>query len=263
MAAEDFLSELPILGALFDNSEEDIQNQLLANKAELMGYSPEDIFGVSYDPSLATGSLISEDPESRSMQMEALNRLRGLADEGVSAQDRAVFREAANAANQQARGQSEAALQNAQNRGVAGSGMEFALRQAGEQDAANRMANVGAQQAATSAAQRAAYNQSYLQGAGDLRSADYQKQAANADIMNRFNMANQSALNSAKEFGAQSGYNAQAANQGAGMDFAGMVAGQNNEYSKYLAARNAARAGARAANTAAAAKGIGAAVGGV
>lgn len=148
-----------------------------------------------YAPELYTGesakySLMSEDPALRELQLRNTARLAGLAETGESDVDRAAFMEARRGANQMARANSQAALQNAQARGASGGGMEFALREIGNQAASDRAAQANAQQVANSARQRALYAQAYGNALGGMRDQDYRVNSGNTDIINRFNEYN-------------------------------------------------------------------------
>lgn len=134
--------------------------------------------------------LLNEDPALKSAQMQALAKMAGLAEDGLSAEDAAGFAKARDMGAQMARGEREAAMQSAQARGVGGGGLEFAMREIANQGGAQRAQNAGLEQAAQSARQRALYNQAHLQGLGDVRGQDYRANSANTDIINRFNQMN-------------------------------------------------------------------------
>jgi hypothetical protein len=148
-------------------------------------YSPE-----LYKTDSADYSLMTEDPTIKSMQLSALNKMAGLADTGLSSVDDAGFMLARDEGNQMARAGTQAAIENAQARGVGGSGLEFAMREIANQQGAQRAQDAGLNQAAESARQRAMYNQAYGQQLAGVRSQDAQTAKGNTDIINQFNQMN-------------------------------------------------------------------------
>jgi hypothetical protein len=192
---------IPVIGGMFDQSgkksrEAMMQNQDIMNGVALPELEWTDINPEIYSMQDAQFQLASEDPLIRSAQMSALSKMAGLADKGLSEEDAAAFAKAKSQGNQMARAGTEAALANAQARGVGGSGMEFAMREIANQQGAERAQQSGLEQAAAAARQRALYNQAYMQGASGIRGQDAQANQANTDIINRFNMANTQARNS-------------------------------------------------------------------
>lgn len=185
-----------MLGNLFgDDGSEDVLNELRQNRARLDAIGLPDLQWKDYAPELysnetANYELAQDDPIVRSMQLSALQRMSGLADQGLSAEDAAAFDKARDTGSQMARANTEAAIADANRRGVGGSGMEFAMREIANQGGAERAQNAGLEQAAASARQRALYNQAYMQGLGSMRSQDQNTAQSNADVINRFNMAN-------------------------------------------------------------------------
>lgn len=153
-----------------------------------------------YAPDLYTNksadyTLQQDNPLLKSAQMAALAKMSGLADSGLSDVDQAGFEKARSVAGQVQKQGQAAALQNAQSRGVGGSGMEFAMREMANQDAATRAQDAGLSQAAESARQRALYSQAYGQQLAGVRNQDASTAANNTGIINQFNMANTQAQN--------------------------------------------------------------------
>jgi len=270
MATEKFLSELPVVGGLFDDSDEKMQRELQAYKQFMLSHQPEelnygsDLSSVGYTPESASYSTISEDPATRRAQLEALQSMKGLSESGLSDADRAVFSQARQEADQQAQSNRAAQLQNAQARGVAGSGLEMQMSALGDQEAANRAAQANMAQAGQASQNKANYLQAYLQGTGQQRDQDYRTQANNADIVNKFNMYNTGAANDARAYGAQSQnqmaqfnksgqQNAQQGTQANYLDWLGQMGNAYSGTTKGYASEAAARSGNRSANTQAAA----------
>ena len=168
-------------------------NRNILDQIELPKYT-------EFNPNLYTNQsaqyqLTSDDPVARSAQLSALAKMSGLADTGLSDADQAEFTQAANQGNQLARSGNAAALNNAQARGVGGSGLEFLMREQANQDGAQRAQDAGMQTAANAAKQRALYNQAFLQGTSNMRDQDYRTNANNTNIINQFNQANTQARN--------------------------------------------------------------------
>lgn len=208
MGFTDFLSGLPVVGSLFDDSQEKALAELKKNQGlyeglelpEYQKYNPEAYqYGGDLNPEAAKYQGIQEDPGLRSSQMAALNKMAGLAEDGLTTEDAAAFDQARKNASHDAQAGAQAAMQNARARGVGGSGLEFAMREMANQGASENSQEAQLQQAAASARQRALYNQAYMQGLSGVRGEDMNANQANANIINQFNMANTNARNQAQQ----------------------------------------------------------------
>lgn len=203
------LTSIPIIGGFFDDSQDQALEQLQKNQAlykdiatpDFKNYVPENYaVAGNYDPTLAQAKTIQEDPNLRSSQLSALNKMSGLADTGLSEVDNAGYERARQLAGQISHSGTDAALQNAQARGTGGSGLEFSMREQAAQDAAERAQQAGLAQAADSAKQRAAYTQAYGSALSGLRNQDYNANAGNADILNKFTQYNTTNQNQAQQY---------------------------------------------------------------
>lgn len=279
------LAKLPVFGGLFDDTEDRMQDQLDANRAiyngielpEFEKYDPVLYeYAGDYSPEEAKYQTISEDPMLRSAQMSALSKLAGLASSGLSAQDEAAYNRARSEAGRIAKSGTQSALQNAQMRGVAGGGMEFAMRQMAGQDAAERAQQAALDQAAKGADMRALYQQAYGNALSGVRGEDYRANSANADIINRFNQMNTQERNRAQGRNLEARQNignANADTQNAAVRYrntlaqlgfqnqlkkAGGQSGVNDQFLDFYAAQNAANEQKRKAYG----KAIGGAIGG-
>jgi len=180
-------------------------NQITAsNAAYVQGLEVPELKWMQFTPEMFTPEMmqaqtISEDPAIRSAQLSALQKMAGLADTGMSAQDELGYYQARQLGHQQSRSGTQAAIQDAQNRGVAGSGMEFAMREIANQGGAQRAQEAALAQAADAARQRAMYNQAYSQALSGQRSQDLAVNKANTDIINQFNQANTQTRNQANQ----------------------------------------------------------------
>lgn len=207
-----FASEIPVIGGLFDDSDERMLDELRKNGAiwdelalpEYKEYRPE-LYDYAGDLNVeeAQATQIQDDPVARSRQENLLLDLAGLAETGHSDADRAGFARAGRAGDALAASRMGADLQNAQARGVAGGGMEFALRQGANQAGAERAQELAEEQAMSAANQRMLYQQAYGNALSGVRDQDYRTQANNANILNEFNRANTQTRNDAQQWNLQ------------------------------------------------------------
>jgi hypothetical protein len=202
----DFLSSLPIVGGYFDDTDEQALNELRKNQGlynnvlmpDLNDYKPEELkYLGDFNPELMEATQVQEDPMLRSAQLDYLNQLSGLSKTGMSDVDALGYLRAQQIGAKQSRAGREAAMSNAQARGVGGSGLEFATREIANQEGAQRAQEAAMQQAADSARQRALYAQAYGGALSGVRSQDYGVNAKNTDILNQFNQMNTSNKNTA------------------------------------------------------------------
>lgn len=200
-------ADIPVIGGAFDNSGDKALAQKQAalqamqniNLPEFQDYKPvlEQYMG-NYDPTQAQANTIQEDPTGRDAQLSALNKLSGLSNTGLSDVDNAGFERARQMGNQMLSSGNAAALQNAQSRGVGGSGLEFAMREMANQQGAQNAQDAGLQQAAQGAQMRALYNQAFGNMGTNVRGQDFNTSSANAGILNNFNQFNTNNANQAQ-----------------------------------------------------------------
>ena len=235
-----------------------IQNRDLYNKVSLPNLDWRDIEALQLNPELAQYQLIQDNPSLKADQAANLNQLKSLSETGLSDVDQAAFEKARQLGNQVAQGQSQAAIQDAQNRGVAGSGLEFAMREAAAQNGATRAQDAGLQQAASAAQQRALYNKAFGDQLAAVRAQDLGANSANAGIINQFNQANTNTKNQAQAANQANIQNTRALNQnqrnatkqqsfGNEMQKIGGQAGANNQMAQNYLADSSAKAGAAGA----------------
>jgi hypothetical protein len=146
---------------------------------------------------LSEGSALQNiyvDPRLKEAQQKALDQLQEIADAGgLTAQDKALLSQIAREERTQERGQREAIIQSAKERGISGSGLELGSQMIAQQNAATRQ-SIRDQEAAAMAEGRKmeALLQSGQLG-GQMRSQEFGEQAKIAeaqDAMERFNLAN-------------------------------------------------------------------------
>lgn len=137
---------------------------------------------------------ISTDPRLQQAQMESLTGLQDISKTGLNAQDRAQLAQIRTQEESQARGAREAILQNAQERGVGGSGLELMSQMKNQQEAATRQSTRDQEIAALAEQRKQAALQQSGQLAGQMQGTQFAQQAQVAeanDLMNKFNVANQ------------------------------------------------------------------------
>lgn len=205
----DISKQLPMVGGYFDDTGDKIKEQMAQNQG-LYGnlqvptfnpYVPQQYQQVGqYDPTMAEASTVQQDPRLQQMQMQNLQKMSGLADTGLSAVDQAGYQQARNIGNETLRGGTEAALQNAQARGQAGTGMEFGMREMAAQQGSQNSQNAALKQASDAAQMRALYTQAFGGAAGGLSQQQFGQNATNAGILNQFNMANTQAKNQGQQY---------------------------------------------------------------
>ncbi|GEM_PF-2093222 len=175
----------------FDEAMRNVrQNRALLDSINLPQYE-------NYNPEAYTYETIKEDPNLLSAQNSALQKMSMLADQGFSDADQASLLQARNQANQMAKSNRMAALSNAQSRGVAGSGLEFAMKEMGNQDATQRAQDAGLTSMIESARQKAMNQKSYMDAMNNQRSQNFQTNQANTGIVNQYNQMNTQGRNDA------------------------------------------------------------------
>jgi len=141
---------------------------------------------------------IQANPDLRTAQMQALRKLQEVGTEGgLTAVDKAQLNDITNATNRQEQANRNALVQNFQQRGMGGSGVELAAQLAGNQASGEEASKRGfdvsaqAQQRALDAIQKSGALGSQIEGQQFGQDA----QKANAqDAINRFNTQNQQSI---------------------------------------------------------------------
>lgn len=175
-------------------------------------------------PEQARYSQIAVDPQTRSSQMEALQKLQGYSNGAADSELNAANYNARNNAAVQRQRADAATMQNLASRGVAGSGLELAMRQQASQNAANSALGGGLDAAKNNALMKLQGNNAYLSGLSDVRGQDTGLATANANIINQFNMANANERNRVNM-----------ANTDIGNRQNSLNTTQQNDYQKYMA----------------------------
>jgi hypothetical protein len=146
-------------------------------------------------PEAAQYQTIEDSPETRAIQMQALQRLIGQADGTFDAQNKAEQFQALDSANRMAQSREGAIRNQMERKGQGGTGVNALMQAQGAQMGANR-ARAGTLDAVSKAAlQKLAAMQGAVGAAGQVRGQDFQRNSANANIINDFNMFNTRARN--------------------------------------------------------------------
>lgn len=209
LGAIPFLNVLaPGITAGFANQREQAIRDTMAKNAAAVNlprfngsYQTEQYAG-DYDPTAyatpeaAMYQQIQDSPEARQMMVQALQRMQGFADQSAgSSQEQLGRYQALDEANQLASSREGAIAAAAQRRGQGGTLASSVMQQQAAQAAANRAQGGTLNAAAQAALQRFQGMQGVMQGSQALRGQDLTLNAQNADIINRFNMANTGARN--------------------------------------------------------------------
>jgi hypothetical protein len=169
--------------------------------------TPEQAQAALVDGSAFEG--ITLDPNLKASQLSALAGLQDIGANGLTTGDRGDLLDIQNQENAAARGQREAILQGAQERGVGGSGLELAAQLQNAQDSATRASSRGFDVAKQAQARALEALMQSGQLAGNIRGQDMDEQskiAAAKDQIAQFNaqnkqqvgLANVNALNNAQ-----------------------------------------------------------------
>lgn len=177
---------------------------------------------------------VSQDPATRQAQMEALQGLQDITSSGgLTAIDKAKLGQIGTEEATRSRGAREAILQNAQARGLGGSGIELMSQMQNQQEAAGRTSQRDMDVAAM--AQQRALDALMNQGAlssqiGSQQFSQDAQRAQAADAIAKFNAANQQ---SNSQYNTSALNQAQAANLAAKQSIANANAATSNQQQQY------------------------------
>ena len=142
---------------------------------------------------------ISVDPSVLSAQNRALDELINLSEsKGLDAIDKQALQEIVDTENRNLKGQQDAIMQDAMQRGIYGSGLEMAQRLQAAQSSANRMNNQDMDVMAQAQQRALEALSNYGNLASNIRNQDYNEQAQRAaaqNAINQYNVSNMSETN--------------------------------------------------------------------
>lgn len=195
--------------------------------------SPQMEQSILQNPS-AANELIQQDPRLRQADLDALSTLSNISNsKGNDAQAQFATQQAMNQAQGQARGARMGNLQNAAQRGVSGSGLEFVSNQLADQGGANQAQMAGLQNAAASQSRNLQALQGLTGLTGQMNSQDFARQQAVArarDQISQFNTLTQQDVQR-RNVGAQN--QAQAQNLANAQQIANYNVGLSNQQQQY------------------------------
>ena len=171
---------------------------------------------------------VGTDPRLKQAQMDALSAIQERTT-GLTPQDMIAMRQTKDAIAGQLQSQDANILQNMQQRGLGGSGMELMMRQGSGQSAQRQASEEADRLAAQQYAARMGALEQAGSMAGNLRSQDFGEQSAKAsasDAMSKFNLQNKMGI-TASNIGARN--QAQAANLSQKQILEGIRAGNRNQ----------------------------------
>lgn len=182
---------------------------------------------------------IKTDPSLTGAAKQALGQLQQIGTQGgMTAIDRAQLQDITNQTNQLAQSRNASVLQNAQQRGIGGSGLELANELSNEQNAANMASNAGTQVAAN-AQQRALQAIQAAGGLGQsLESQAYGEQANKAQAQNAIDLFNTNTANATNLYNTGTANQAQAQNLANAQNIANTNTNIGNQNKTYNAAQN-------------------------
>jgi hypothetical protein len=172
---------------------------------------------------------IKTDPQYVGAQKQALTQLQNIATQGgLTATDKAQLNDIAIEQNTVAKGRNEAIMQNAQERGIGGSGLELTSRLLNEQEAANRASTQGTQVAANAEQRALQALQSAGTLGGQMEAQQYGEQANKATAQNAIDKFNAETQQNTNLLNVQNKNAAEAANLAATQDIANKNTGTAN-----------------------------------
>jgi len=136
---------------------------------------------------------INEDPSLRASQMASLNEMKTTGRIGLSAKSKAALNQIRQTVAKDVEGKRQQIIQNAQQRGMAGSGAELMASFQAAQSGADTASNEGEKLAAEQESLALQARQNALSAAGSIRQDDFAKASALAEASDRatqFNMSN-------------------------------------------------------------------------
>ncbi len=169
------------------------QQKLLLDRYKVTGKLTPELENAFQQSQTELGGIVL-DPTSRLAEMQALQKMQGVADAGgMDAQAQEKLQTAINSANANEKGQRDAIVSNFAARGQGGSGAELQAQLLAGQSGANRASEQGLQAAADAEQRALAAMSSAATMGSNIRSQDYGQAsdaAKAADIINQFNTKN-------------------------------------------------------------------------
>lgn len=190
---------------LFGNDDVEKYQDRIDEAVSSLSYNPKDFYTnyqyysdplleEIYQQSNTEFDNVKVDPSVLYAQNKALDELINLSEsKGLNAIDQQALQEIVDAENRNLKGQQDAIMQDAMQRGVYGSGLEMAQRLQAAQSAANRMNNQDMNVMAQAQQRALDALSNYGNLASNMRGQDYNEQAKRAaaqDAINQYNINN-------------------------------------------------------------------------
>jgi hypothetical protein len=191
-----------LLGELFSSGDREKAERLRTQIARMFG--PDAMKSLEVEAvkqGVTEFDKVKPDEQSVAAQRLALQRLQEDASTvGLTAEERAELEAAKADSAQYEQGQRGAIMQNAQARGVGGSGMELAQMLQSQQGSAMRNNQAATDAAAMASKRRALVNLQMGQFAGQMRGQGWEEQAARARAQDGINSFNTDVANSTNRY---------------------------------------------------------------
>jgi len=171
---------------------------------------------------------VTEDPATRAIQMQALQRLVAQADGSADAHNAAGRFEALDSASRMANSREGAIRQEMERKGQGGTGTSALMRAQAAQMGANRAQGGTLDAYSQAALQKLAAQQGAVGAAGQVRGQDFSVANTNANTINDFNRFNVAARNRAKMQDVDNRNSARLRNLGVRQEIGGRNTGINN-----------------------------------
>jgi hypothetical protein len=176
----------------YENATNDFVSGGIQDYSWLGDFTPETIGHVPFQEASGLQS-IQTDQRLNDLELQALMELEAQSKDGLSARDKAELAKLESSVNRSNAGRQGAIRQNMAARGLAGSGLDFAVQQQSSQDLLEAQALASLEKAAMSQQGRRDATSRMGAMAGSMSERDFNQQAAKAaaqDAINRFNTGN-------------------------------------------------------------------------
>lgn len=183
-----------------------------------LGFDPKQFNPETFDPTRYgvqqeyNYNQVQDSPEARQYMLQALQQMKGNADQSIGSQNELDRYNATSDASRMAASRDAATAQMMARRGQQTPGLELVMRQRASQDASGNARADSMRAAASAALQRLQANNAQFGAASNLRGQDVDLSARNTDIINSFNARNTDLRNWRNNANTDMGNNAGAAN---------------------------------------------------
>jgi hypothetical protein len=179
-------------------------------------------------PESANAQTVADSPETRAIQMQALQNLIAQGNGAADASNAAGQFHALDSANQLANSREGAIRQEMERKGQGGTGVSALMRAQAAQMGANRAKSGTLDAVSQAALQKLAAMQGAVGAAGQVRGQDVGLNAQNANIINDFNKFNVAARNRVSQMNTEQANGAQLRNINTRQDISGKNTGIRN-----------------------------------